>query len=143
MSFINVEPLKVTPLVQEFKIKRNRLRIKAIRPWLYLHDDPAGTFTLTLKDGSNALDSHDFTVDDLRLGAGFADNQFHHGYFNLPIEAVLNHDQTYTMELSASGYTFGSSYLGWIKEFESLKNSFDDPIWTYHQNPFGYELWGY
>lgn len=144
MSLINVEALRATPLIQEFKIKRNRLHLEGIRPWLYLHNDPAGTFTLTLKDGANILDSVDFTVSDLKNGAGFADNQYHKGYFDLRLNAILHHDRLYTLELSSSGYAFaGSSYLGWIKEFENLTNSFNEIIWTFNQKPFGYQLWGY
>lgn len=144
MSLINVEALKGTTLIQEFKIKRNRLNLTAVRPWLYLHNDPAGTFTLTLKDGANILDSSDFTVSDLKNGAGLNDNEYHKGFFKIDLRATLQHDRLYSLELSSSGYSFsGSSYLGWIKEFENLTNSFSESIWTFHQKPFGYQLWGY
>ena len=143
MSLINVEPLKATPLIQDFKIKRNRLHLIAIRPLLYLQDDPAGNFKLTLKQGANVLSEADFTVEDIKNNAEFNDNEYHYGFFKLDLNAILYHDVLYTMELSSTGYVFGASYLGWIKEFERLTNSFNDPIWTFNQKPFGYQLWGY
>lgn len=144
MSFINVESLKGSTLIQDFKIKTNRLHLTAVRPWLLLYNDPPGAFTLTLKDGSDILDSKDFTVAELKAGAGFNDNEYHKGFFKIDLNAILHHDRTYTLELTSSGYSFsGTSYLGWIKEFERSTNSFSDSIWTFHQKPFGYQLWGY
>jgi len=144
MSLINVEALKATPLTQTFKINQNRLHLKAIRPWLYLHNDPSGTFTINVKDGSDLLDSVDFTINDLKVGASLNDNEYHKSFFKFDFDVILNHDRDYTIELDSSGYTYsGSSYLGWIKEFENLTNSFDETIWTFQQKPFGYQLWGY
>jgi hypothetical protein len=110
------------------------LHLTAVRPWLLLYNDPPGTFTLTLKDGSDTLDSKDFTVAELKAGAGFNDNEYHKGFFKIDLNAILHHDRTYTLELTSSGYSFsGTSYLGWIKEFERSTNSFSDSIWTFHQ----------
>jgi len=144
MSLINVEALKATALIQTFKIKRNRMHLQGIRPLLYLHNDPTGTFTFTLKDGSDVLDSESFNASDIKAGANFNDNEYHYGFFKLDFNAILNHDRLYTLELDSSGYTFsGSEYLGWIKEFENITNSFSDSIFSFHQKPFGYQLWGY
>lgn len=147
MSLINSEPLKVTPLVQDFTIPDHdyRFNLFAVRPLLMLYNDPVGTFTFTLKDGADVLASFDFDMQYFKDNTDFLNNQFHYGFFKIPLKAVLNSYRTYTLELSSSGYTFdGTSYISWLKEFEDITNTFtDDTIWSYREKPFGYQLWGH
>ena len=144
MSTLLVEPLEGTPLTQEFTLKSQRLNLTAIRPRLYLHNDPTGTFTLNLKYNGNIISSADFTVADIKSGASYNDNEYHHGFIKLDMGAVLNLGFTYQLELTSSGYTFAeSSYLGWIKEFENQTNTFSTSVTTIDEYPFGYQLWGY
>lgn len=145
MSLINSEPLRETPLIQDFTIPIDsyRLNLFAIRPLLMLYNDPVGTFTLTLKANGNILIATDFDIDYLKSNADFLDNQYHYGFFKIPMQAVLYPYINYRLELSSSGYTFdGSSYLSWLKEFEDITNTFtDETIWSYREKPFGYQLW--
>lgn len=145
MSLINNETLRTTALIQEFTIDQYRLNLFAVRPLLLLYNDPVGTFTLSLKDAGNIIAETDFDMDYLKSNAGFLDDQYHYGFFKIPMQAVLHKNINYTLELSSSGYTFdGSSYIGWIKEFEDITNTFtDDTIWSYREKPFGYQLWGH
>jgi|DEB0MinimDraft_6_1074348.scaffolds.fasta_scaffold09455_3 hypothetical protein len=144
MSTLLVEPLQGTPLTQDFEIKGNRLNLTAIRPRLYMHNDPTGTFTLNLKYSGNVIATADFTMAEIKAGASYNDNEYHHGFIKIDIGAVLNIGATYTLELTSSGYTFSeASYLGWIKEFENQTNSFSESVTTLDEYPFGYQLWGY
>ena len=143
MSKLLVEELEATTLSQSFTIL-NRLALSAVRPLLYLHNDPTGTFTLTIKNGSETVTSASLTGAQIISNAGFTAGQYHYGFFKFDMSAILNIDTTYTLELSSSGYTFSeASYLGWIREHENNTNSIDGTITSSLSNPLSYQLWGY
>ncbi len=149
MSLIVVDELKAIALTQDFTIANTMLtglRCKSIRPLLYLHNDPTGTFTITLKEGATVIDSKSLTGAEIVSTAGFTAGQFHWGIFNFEFDKynLLKKNTTYTIELDSSGYSFSEfSYLGWIKPHEDLINSRADAYDIFTQNPYGYELWGF
>ena len=144
MTTLVVEPLKAVDLVQEFELKVTRLNLTAVRPYLYLHNDPVGTFTLNIKYSGNIIATADFTMAEIKSNATYNDNEFHHGFVKIDIGAVLNLGVKYEMELTSSGYTFSeSSYLGWVKEYENLTNSLSVSVSDFSENPLSFQLWGY
>lgn len=148
MSTLVVDELKAVNLVQEFTLIPDMLtglRIKAVRPLLYLHNDPTGTFTISLKEGVNTIDSKSVTGAELIANSGFTASQYHWGIFTFEFNKynVLKKNITYTIELSSSGYTFDeSSFLGWVKPHEDFINTASDTIPIFTEYPYGYELWG-
>jgi membrane-bound inhibitor of C-type lysozyme len=148
MSTLVIEELKTT-LTQDFTLNNDSLvgfRIKAIRPMLYLHNDPAGTFTISLKQGVTTIDSKSLTLAEILSGSGFSSGQYHWGVFKFEFDNYnkIKRNVTYTIELSASGYSFSeSSYMGWVKPHEDFKNTFTGTGGTFLNNAFGYEIWGH
>ncbi len=148
MTTLVVDELKTT-LAQDFQLLDDTLtgmRVKAIRPLLYLHNDPPGTFTITLKQGVSTIDSKSLTIAEILANADFSANQYHWGIFNFEFDKYnkIKRGLTYTIELSASGYSFAeNAYLAWIKPFEDRHNTFTDTITSFLENPFGYEIWGH
>ena len=143
MTTLVVEELRTT-LYQEFSLKTKE-SIKAIRPYLYLHNSPAGTFTLTLKESGATIDSKSYTAAQIEAAAGFTANQYHHAYINFEFDShlTLKRDTTYRIELSSAGYTFGdAAYVGWIRPHENGYNNSSPSLINYESNPFGYQLWG-
>lgn len=141
-----VEELLAVTLSQTITVNK-RIIVDSIRPRLYLHDDPAGTFTLSIKQGATTLGSKSLTMADIKTNAGFADNQFHHGFFRFQFanQVVLN-PGTYTVELSSSGYTFAeASYLGWIIDHEDLTNTITpgDTVISDIDNPLTMQIWSH
>jgi hypothetical protein len=144
VSTLLLDELRTT-LDQDFTVSK-RINLVHVYPKLYLHNDPSGTFTLTVKEGSTTLSSNTFTMAAIKSGASLNDNEFHTGFFQVTLTnpVVLNKDVTYTIEISASGYTFSeSSYLGWEKEWDDYTNTFSVSITGEDQSPFAYRLWGY
>ncbi len=144
MSTILLDELRTT-LDQDFTVSK-RFNLVHIYPKLYLHNDPSGVFTLSIKESGVILSSNTFTLADIKSGAGFNDNEYHTGFFQVTLNnpVVLNKNITYTIEISASGYTFSeSSYLGWEKEWDNYTNTFSVSITGEDQSPFAYRLWSY
>jgi len=144
MTVIVVDELKTT-LSQELTVLK-RIDVESIRLKLYFHNDPPGTFTVKLKEGATELSSKSITLAEIKSSASWLDNEYHWGMilFNLDNNVPVQKDVTYTIELSASGYSFNeSSYVGWIKEHEDETNTFTKTTGTDFNNPFSYQLWGY
>jgi hypothetical protein len=140
-----VEELKTT-LSQTFTLNNNRrYSLYAIKPHLYMHNAPAGTFTFKIKNGATELISVDFTSADIKSDLSTSDNYAHilKGLLlNSPVQ--LDGATSYTLELSASGYTYGtSSYMGWVKNHENIFFDIDGTPENDFNNPhtfFLYEL---
>ncbi len=148
MTTLVLDELKTT-LEQDFTLNEDSLtgmRIKAIRPLLYLHNDPTGTFTISLKQGVTTIDSKALTMAEILSNANFSAGQYHWGVFNFEFDQynTIKRGLTYTIELSSSGYSFTeSAYVGWIKPHEDLVNTFNEVVDIFTKNPFGYQLWGH
>jgi len=142
MSYLVIEYLETT-LEQSFQVNE-RIQVSAIRPWLYLHNDPAGTFKFAIKQNGNEIGSKELTISEIKTLAGLSDNEYHHGFIKFDFNAILNIDTSYQIELSSSGYVYDpNSYIGWVKPHENLLNSFDDVISYDDQKPLGVQMWGY
>ena len=141
MTTLAVDELTTT-LSQDFTINLNRrYSIEGIRPYIYMHNAPAGTFTLSVKDGVTTLASQTFDSAEIKSDLSTSDNYAHlwkRLVFDNPFQISKG---TYTLELSSSGYTFSeSNYLGWIREFENIFNETDGDNDSYDNNPFSFQI---
>lgn len=137
---IIVDELKTT-LSQSFSVYK-REHLGAIRPFLYKHLSPSGTFTFSIIQNATTLGSKNFTSADIEALDGVTALNYYHGAFRVLFDnpIVLN-PGTVEIKLSHSGYTFSeSAYLGWIREHERTVNQFTDTGNDF-QNPLAVELW--
>lgn len=110
-----------TQISQEFTVENNkRYKLEAIIPHLYVHDTPAGTFTLTLYKDVTSIFSKSFTVSDIRTSLSTSDDFIHVFYPIIPASDVYIEAGDYQLLLTKSGYTYSdSNYLGWCRNFET------------------------
>lgn len=144
MTKLVVEEFKVSPLVQEFQLDR-KLIVVAIRPYLYCHNFPAGTFTLELLDENDSLiNSQTFVSDSVYEGISTT-NPYAHAWLRVTFERPSPIPKgNYKIKISTSGYTFSeSSYLGWVKEHEDLKVPVKFIVSGDQNNPLSFEIWSY
>jgi len=96
-----------------------RYQIEAIYPHLYVHDTPAGDFTVALKQGVTTIFSKTFDTADIKASLPTTDDFVHVYYPVIPDSVIYVDGGEFTIELTQSGYTFSeSNYLGWCREFE-------------------------
>lgn len=123
MTTLVVEPL-TSSISQNFTFDINeRVHIGAIIPYLYLHNSPIGTFTLTLSGQNGDIYAKSFTSADIKSALNTSDNYAHVFYPVIPDEPIQISKGAYTISLEASGYTYiSNSFLGWLKQFENIQN---------------------
>lgn len=140
---IVVEEL-ITTLTQEIEVT-TKIQTIAIRPRIYVHNDPTGTFTFSIINNSTTIGSKSLTLAQIISGAGWAAGQYHHGFLKFEFDyPIILHPGTYNIQLSASGYAYaGASYLGWIRDHEDLLVEYTGTILTDLQKPLSLEMWGY
>lgn len=145
MSTIIAEQLETT-ISQTINMKAYRkYELAGLKAKLYMHNAPAGTFTLALKSGGNTLWSDTFTSAELQSDLSTANNYlwiWKAFTFSTPI---IIKSGTYTLELSSSGYTYAySSFMGWIKDYESIFHELEDtPVQDGIDNPHSFRLFEY
>lgn len=143
MTTIVVEEFRTT-LVQDFTWGRSpRAHVTAVRPYLYLHNTPAGTFTMAvLNASSTVLASQTFTAQDVYDGLSTTDD-YSHAFFRVAFANKIHLPAgDYKLRLSASGYSFAeSSYMGWIREHEYSKVPTTFVPTSDLANPLSYEIW--
>ncbi len=137
MSTHIVHDLETTDLEQSFTVEESRT-VKSIAIKTYLHNDPSGTFTLSLKLSDDTLvEAKSLTWAEIAAGGGFTANEYHYGYLLFEFDNYINlYDLVdYKLVLSSSGYTFAeTSYLGWIEPHENILND--------ATNGYGFKLYG-
>lgn len=141
MTTLVVEELNDT-LTQNFTIDLNRRYfVTGIRPYIYMHNSPAGTFTLSIKEGATTHASKDFTSAEIKSDLSTSDG-FAHIWKALVFSSPLMLSKgSYSLVLSHAGYTFSeTSYLGWIKEFENIFNTTDGNSTSFNDNPLSFQL---
>jgi len=133
----------ISELTQEFELIGGRIfHANGIRPYLYAHNHPSGTFTFTLMKDSTPISSVSFNSSQL-YSAIQTSNNFIHLVYDLEFEHVLPlKNGVYQLKLTSSGYTFSSDcFLGWVKEHEDLKFPVSPIPTSDDQNPLTFELW--
>jgi len=138
---IVVEPLKTT-LTQTINFTDlKRRKINGIRPYIYMHNAPAGTFTLTVKQGVVTLSSIDFDSAEIKSDLSTSDNFAHLDKLLIPPNGLILAGGSYDFILSSTGYTFSeASYLGWAVPYESVYNEIEGNERRALQLPFGIQL---
>lgn len=136
MSKIQINELRDT-LTQEIRLEQSvRYTIGGLYPWLYMHNAPAGTFTIDVLSGPTVRASQTFTSATIKSALGTSHNyatSWHPIIFTNPTQLEAG---TYSVRLSASGYTYSpSSFLAWCQQHENLVNSLDYTPLSDAENP--------
>lgn len=144
MTELVVQELEATPLIQEVKLRRKGKHIiHALRPYVYLHNNPTGTFHFEVLDSQdNLLKSHDFTASEVKTAWGKTD-PYCHGFYTINLDnKLILKNGIYKFKISSTGYSFSiSSWIGWVQEHENIKY---DVLYTPiddQQNPLTVEFW--
>lgn len=137
MSTIVCDEL-ITTLTQTIVYNDDKLvrHIGGIKPRILMFNAPTGTFTATLKLGASELASQTFTSASIKTLMATTDN-YAYLYVPLLFDTVCPiAPNTYTIVLSSSGYTYsGSSFIAWIKSFESIYITPTDAYISPEDNP--------
>lgn len=137
MSTLILEELE-TILDQEINIK-TQLNVATIRPHLYFHNNPAGTFYLNVYNDSGLVKSFSFSSNDVKVASGLTHSYFH-SYFSIPMTPFVLSRGTYNIKLESSGYTFDpNSFIGWCKDLKPTGNTYGF-IGNYTSNPFSFTI---
>lgn len=146
MTYIVVDELLTSQeIIQEFVVNTGmRVRGLSFRPYLYVHNNPSGTFTFSLKYEGNEIGAKTFTSSDLYTAMD-ATESYIRLFYKVTFDDIINLNKgTYELVLSASGYTFSElSYIGWIREHEDVKTLNDGNAENYLSNPLTFEAWEY
>jgi len=140
------------PLTQKINLVNElRSRVSAIRLHLMGFNNPTGDIKMAILRDDVEVDSVTQSLATIKASIDAAlgvSEDYWHGMilFQLDETIVLERGQDIKIQLEDStGYTFSeSSYLGWVKEHENLKNTrFEDDPLNPFENPFTFELWKY
>lgn len=96
----------------------NVIHITAIRPHLYKHLAPAGSFYIQIQDanGKKIANSNSLTA------ANISASNYFHGYVRFDINASLFPETQYRIALKSSGYSYSdSAYIGWCTDYDLRK----------------------
>lgn len=140
MSTLVIEEL-ITELSQQIRMKLDtRSHIASLAPYIYMHNAPAGTFTLSIT-GTGVNFSKSFTCADIKAALNTTNNYAHVFMPVVPLSPLYLKRDIYTVKLSASGYTFSeSSFLAWIKEHEDVKHNIEYIPTNDEYNPFSMRI---
>ena len=137
MSRLVVDEL-ITTLEQPITVDRSSY-IASIRPHLYCHNSPLGTFYLNIYSPSGLIKSFSFTSQDIKSSCGLSEAYFH-AYYAISMTPFLLPRGEYTIKLESSGYTFSeSSFVGWCKDVDPVGRVSGTPE-NYTENPFSFNL---
>ena len=116
-------------LEHTFNLKsQSRYHIQSIAPYIYMHNAPAGTFTMSIYDVSDESQvfTQSFTSSAIKAALSTSNNYAHAFYPIIPNTKLKLGAGTYRAELTSSGYTYGAeSFLGWVQQHEDLNNELD------------------
>lgn len=141
MSTLLVQTLE-TELSQVYEFTMDkRQEIVAIIPYLYVHNAPAGTFTLSLITNSETVFSQTFTSQDVLDSLETTDDYARVFFPIVPLVHIQLERGEFTIKLSSTGYTnTSSSFLGWIQQHEDLNNELSYTPSGDDQNPLALRL---
>jgi hypothetical protein len=131
-----------TELSQEIRLNGSeRYSIGAIIPYIYMHNAPSGTFTLSLVSVSTTIFSQSFTSSSIKLSIPTASNYAHVFYPIVPNNPIQLDSGTYTVKITSSGYSPTSvSFLALIRQHEDLNNKLDYIPASDDENPLAIRL---
>lgn len=111
-------------LFQEITLSgEERNHVLSISIYLYIHNNPSGTFTFTLSNQSEDLYSKNFTAQDVLDSISTSDNYAHVFFPFVPVDSLKVESGNFFLRLSSNGYTVTSgSFIGWIQQHEDEQN---------------------
>ena len=145
MTFLTIHELgnDEAEFEQTITVEKNIL-INAIRPYIYKHRRPLGTFKVSIWKGARELAFGELTSaemedQDPRLGA----NDFAHGHMRFDLNRFVNlRKGEYIIKMSSTGYSFSEAdYFGWVKAHEDIRYSINGIPQNAFENPYTVELW--
>lgn len=125
MSSLLVTELR-SELTQNYNLSNSeRYHIGSFVPYLYIHNAPAGDFTLNIAQGATSIATFTFTCADILTAMNTSD-VYAHVFFPFSSETFMimeRGDFTVTLTASGGSYTYSdSSFLGWIRQHEDIQN---------------------
>ena len=137
MSTLVVEEL-ITSLDQEITLQKS-IQIVTIRPWIYSHNNPVGTFSFNIYGTSGLVRSFSFSNSELKTQSGVTEDYFH-SYFSIQMAPFLLTRGVYTIKLEHFGYTYNAnSFLGWCKDILPIGKTYGTAE-NYTDNPFSFNI---
>lgn len=132
-----VNELKTALMYQEISPSKNTI-IAAIRPHLYIHNNPAGSLKLQILDQNNELIVESETLAISTMTSAL----YYHGYIRFYINFYAQKDQIYRIKLTSSGYTYSStSYVAWCNDWDLSKYQSDYTLTVDNKTPLDMEIW--
>jgi hypothetical protein len=142
MTKLVTEELK-TELIQTFTLSNDRIyQIDGIKIKLLMFNEPPGIFTLSIKQGSEVLNSADFTSSDIKSDLNTSEPYaWLYKAIKFPTLTPLLKGN-YDLHLSSSGYTYSStSFIGWVKSHENIFNTRTDQYTDITENPMDFLIY--
>lgn len=111
---LTVDELQGTPLQQTVEFTRPTV-IERLMLHLFIEGTPTGTITARIKQGVTVASECTLNLTDILAQTGKT-KTYYHGFvsFQFPKPPILK-TGAYTIELAAGSYSFGSSWIGWVK----------------------------
>jgi hypothetical protein len=115
----------ITELAQGIELEKS-YTLAGIRPRLYFHNIPAGTFYFRFYKDSVMIATYSFTSVSAQTSASITSPYF---WVDLSIKGGLPlSGGPYTIKLESDGYTYSpSSWIGWVKDFNYNGNLLGNP----------------
>lgn len=127
----------VTVLSQEITTPDRHTHLEAIRPHIYKHLAPSGSFKIQVLDANSNLVAESSTLTAADISA----SNYFHGYVKFPVKCTLSANTNYFIQLAATGYTFsGSAFIGWCNDYDLRKY---DSVLDGVSSPLDMEIWEY
>lgn len=120
-------------------IPNSNKNIYAIRPHLYIKNNPSGKIKIIISTIDDALisESEEISFSDITTQIEY------HGYVRFLINAFLKKDQTYKIKIiGTSGYSFSdSSYCGVCGDYDLRKYTYTHEYSSKIVSPLDIEFW--
>jgi hypothetical protein len=130
----------LTSFSQPIRFKK-RMVVASIKLHLYLHNLPAGNFSLIVEKEGNNYATFNFTSNSLRSSFGGTKNYFHiFAPFVFSSPAIFDRGD-YVFRLTQTGYNYSTtSFLGWCKDFGGVFGGISDPNAEFTDYPYSFRI---
>lgn len=127
--------------VYQTLIPNSNQMVGAVRPHLYIHNNPAGSLKvqITADDGTLIAESNTVAISTITSAPEF------HGHVTFNIDANLKRGVKYRFYvIGTGGYSFNlSAYCGVCNDYDSRIYPLENPINTPGQAPLDIQIWSY
>jgi len=132
-----------TTLEQSIEVTRELgIRLKAIRPYLFLNNLTIRNFRLAVFSGSTEVaTTATFTAQNLKDSLSTANSYCAVNYYIRFSQSVFLKKGIYTVRLISSSYSYSTSeFIAWIIEHENEKNAMSYVRLNDTENSFAFDL---